>query len=90
MVFDVADVDHLQLLSRSPIYGSPVEMIVRNGIAVVVVADWYGTTEDGQPFHGSVVRGIYASNRRTSTLSGRRSSAAGCATRASSAMCCTR
>ncbi len=60
MVFDVSDVDHPALLGRSPIYGSPVEMIVRDGIASVVVADWYGTMDDGAPFHGSIVRGIDA------------------------------
>ncbi|MDB4965905.1 MAG: hypothetical protein JWN44_1594 [Myxococcales bacterium] len=62
MVFDVADVDHPKLLGRSPIYGSPVEMIVRNGIAVVVVSDWYGALDDGSPFHGSIVRGLDATN----------------------------
>ncbi len=60
MVFDVSDVDHPALLGRSPIYGSPIEMIVRNGIASVVVADWYGKMDDGTPFHGSIVRGIDA------------------------------
>lgn len=58
MVFDVADVDHPKLLGRSPIYGSPVEMVVRGTLAVVVVADWYGTAADGSPFHGSIVRGL--------------------------------
>jgi hypothetical protein len=62
MVFDVTDVDHPQLLGRSPIYGSPVEMIVRKGVASVVVADWYGTMDDGSPFHGSIVRGIDATD----------------------------
>jgi len=62
MVFDVSDVDHPALLGRSAIYGSPIEMIVRDGIASVVVADWYGTMDDGTPFHGSVVRGIDATN----------------------------
>jgi hypothetical protein len=62
MVFDVTDVDHPRLLARSPIFGSPVEMIVRNGIATVVVADWYGTMDDGTPFHGSIVRGIDAND----------------------------
>jgi hypothetical protein len=62
MVFDVADVDHPKLLGRSPIYGWPVEMIVRNGIAVVVVSDWYGALDDGSPFHGSIVRGFDATN----------------------------
>lgn len=60
MVFDVTDVDQPKLLGRSPIYGSPVEMVVRDGIANVVVADWYGTMDNGTPFHGSIVRGIDA------------------------------
>lgn len=60
MVFDVSDVDQPKLLGRSPIYGTPVEMVVRDGIASVVVADWYGTMDDGTPFHGSIVRGIDA------------------------------
>jgi hypothetical protein len=62
MVFDVSDVDHPRLLGRSPIFGWPVEMIVRNGVATVVVADWYGSLEDGTPFHGSVVRGLDATD----------------------------
>src|SRR6187431_567519 len=61
MVFDVSNVDAPKLIGRSAIYGSPVEMIVRNGFASVVVADWYGTDESGQPFYGSIVRGIDAS-----------------------------
>jgi hypothetical protein len=60
MVFDVSNVDAPQLLGRSPIFGEPVEMVVRDGIASVVVADWYGQMDDGTPFHGSVVRGIDA------------------------------
>jgi hypothetical protein len=60
MVFDVSDVDQPRLLGRSPIYGSPIEMVVRDGLASVVVADWYGTMADGTPFHGSIVRGIDA------------------------------
>jgi hypothetical protein len=62
MVFDVSDVDHPALIGRSPIYGSPVDMIVRNGIAIVVVADWYGQMDDGSPFHGSIVRGLDATD----------------------------
>jgi len=62
MVFDVTDVDHPALLGRSPIYGSPVDMIVRNGVAVVVVADWYGSLDDGSPFYGSIVRGLDATD----------------------------
>ncbi len=62
MVFDVTNVDSPKLIGRSAIYGSPVEMIVRNGIAIVVVADWYGTMDNGQPFHGSIVRGLDATD----------------------------
>jgi hypothetical protein len=70
MVFDVADVAHPKLLGRSPIFGSPVEMIVRGGIATVIVADWYGTMEDGKPFHGSIVRGIDARDPASIKITG--------------------
>ena len=62
MVFDVSNVDAPQLLGRSPIYGDPIEMVVRNGVASVVVSDWYGTMDNGTPFHGSIVRGIDAND----------------------------
>ena len=62
MVFDVTDVDQPALVGRSPIFGTPVDMIVRNGIAIVVVADWYGQMDDGGPFHGSIVRGLDATD----------------------------
>jgi hypothetical protein len=58
MVFDVSDVDHPRLLGRSPIFGDPQEMIVTNGVAVVVVGDWYGVALDGSPFYGSIARGL--------------------------------
>jgi len=62
MVFDVSDVDHPKLLGRSPIFGDPIEMLVRDGVAVVVVGDWFGTMDDGTPFHGSIVRGLDATD----------------------------
>ncbi|MBC7977948.1 MAG: beta-propeller domain-containing protein, partial [Myxococcales bacterium] len=62
MVFDVADPDHPRLLGRSAIFGRPVDMIVRNRIATVVVGDWMGTLEDGSPFRGSIVRGLDATD----------------------------
>jgi hypothetical protein len=62
MVFDISDINQPKLLGRSPIFGSPVEMIVRNGVAIIVVADWYGRLDDGSPFHGSVVRGLDATD----------------------------
>ncbi len=62
MVFDVTNVDQPKLLGRSPIFGTPVDMIVSQGIATVVVGDWYGTLDDGSPFHGSIVRGLDATD----------------------------
>ncbi len=70
MVFDVTNVDQPKLLGRSPIFGDPVEMVVRDGIAVVVVGDWYGTMEDGSPFHGSIVRGIDARDPASIKITG--------------------
>jgi hypothetical protein len=62
MVFDVSNVDQPKLLGRSAIYGDPVDMVVNNGIAIVVVGDWYGRMDDGTPFHGSIVRGLDATD----------------------------
>ncbi|HET9622489.1 MAG TPA: beta-propeller domain-containing protein [Kofleriaceae bacterium] len=62
MVFDVTNPDRPALLGRSAIFGTPVDMIVRNGIATVVVGDWYGQLDDGSPFHGSIVRGLDATD----------------------------
>jgi hypothetical protein len=70
LVFDVTDVDHPQLLGRSPIYGEPVEMVVHDGVASVVVADWYGQMDDGTPFHGSIVRGIDARDPANIAITG--------------------
>src|SRR5262245_8920107 len=64
MVFDVTNPDQPVLLGRSPIFGDPVDMIVRNGVAIVVVGDWFGVMDDGTPFHGSIVRGLDASDPR--------------------------
>jgi hypothetical protein len=64
MVFDVTNPDQPALLGRSPIFGDPVDMIVRNGVAIVVVGDWFGTMDDGTPFHGSIVRGLDATDPR--------------------------
>jgi hypothetical protein len=62
MVFDVTNVDEPKFLGRSAIYGTPVDMIVTNGVATVVVGDWYGTLDNGAPFHGSIVRGLDATD----------------------------
>ena len=62
MVFDLSDVDHPKFLGRSPIVGTPVQMFVPSAnTVVIVVADWYGDL-NGAPFHGSIVRGLDASN----------------------------
>lgn len=62
MVFDVTNADQPRLLGRSPIFGDPVDMIVRDGVAIVVVGDWYGRMDDGTPFRGSIVRGLDATD----------------------------
>jgi hypothetical protein len=62
LVFDVGDIDHPRLIGRSPLQGRPVEMVVRNAVATVVVAEWYGAKEDGTPFHGSLVRSLDATD----------------------------
>ncbi len=62
LVFDVTNVDQPKLLGRSAIFGTPIDMIVSNGIATVIVGDWYGTLDDGSPFHGSIVRGLDATD----------------------------
>lgn len=62
MVFDLTNVDQPKLVGRSAIFGTPVQMFVNSGIAVVVVADWYGVLDSGQPFHGSIVRGLDATD----------------------------
>lgn len=61
MVFDLTQVDQPKFLGRYGIFGTPIQMIVNGGLAVVVVADWYGAT-GGQPFHGSVVEGLDATD----------------------------
>ncbi len=66
MVFDVHDVDSPRLLGRVPLYGYPVEMVVRNGVASAIMSDWYGMDSTGRAFHGSVVRASDA--RDTSNL----------------------
>jgi hypothetical protein len=62
MVFDVTNPDTPTLLGRSPIFGQPIDMIVRNGQAIVVIGDWFGRMDDGSPFHGSIVRGLDATD----------------------------
>jgi hypothetical protein len=62
MVFDVTTPEQPRMLGRSPIFGDPVDMIVRDGIAIIVVGDWFGRMDDGTPFHGSIVRGLDATD----------------------------
>jgi len=62
LVFDVSNVDQPRFLGRSPIFGTPIDMIVSNGIATVIVGDWYGKLDNGTPFHGSIVRGLDATD----------------------------
>ncbi len=70
MVFDLTHVDQPKLLGRYGIFGTPVQMFVSGNLAVVVVADWYGTTSDGKPFHGSIVEGLDATDPTSIKLAG--------------------
>ena len=56
LVFDVTDVNHPALLGGSPMSGDPQKLYVDGDLVVAVFADWYETTAQGKPFHGSVVR----------------------------------
>jgi hypothetical protein len=62
MVFDVTNVDAPKLVGRSPVFGDPVEMTVTNGICTMILGDWYGIDDSGDPFYGSVVRTVDATN----------------------------
>ncbi len=58
MVFDITNIDAPRLVGRHEIFGSPIDMVVNDGFAVVIVADWYGVDPGGAPFYGSIVRGL--------------------------------
>ena len=90
MVFDVTTSISPKLLGRSPIFGTPVDMIVSNGIATVVVGDWYGTLDDGTPFHGSIVRGLDATDPTNIKVLGDAKLGGWVQETASSATCSTR
>ncbi len=62
MVFDISNIDAPRFLGRSPIYGKPIEMIVRASVAHVVLSDWLDRSALGAPFRGSVVRAIDTSD----------------------------
>ncbi|MBX3209464.1 MAG: beta-propeller domain-containing protein [Labilithrix sp.] len=69
MVFDISDLDDPRLLGRSPVDGLPVDMLVRNGVATMVVDDHH-RTPGGWPSHGSVVRTIDARDPATMKVEG--------------------
>jgi hypothetical protein len=58
MVFDITNIDAPKLVGRHEIFGSPIDMVVNDGFAVVIVSDWYGVAPGGAPFYGSIVRGL--------------------------------
>jgi hypothetical protein len=58
LAFDVTDVDHPVLLGNTPMSGDPQAIYVDGNLVVVVFGDWYETTPQGLPFHGSVVRAM--------------------------------
>ncbi len=52
-VYDVSDAATPRLLGRAPLVGTPISLVVRQGVAVVVVADWEAPEGD---FRGSIAR----------------------------------
>jgi len=66
MVFDVATPDAPRLLGRSPMFGNPVDLIVRGGVAIVVLGDWFGRTDDGAPPAVRTVRSSTFARRQSS------------------------
>jgi len=61
MVFDVSNVDAPKLLGRSPVFGSPVEMTVQGGVATMILGDWYGVNDVGEPFGFERFEGVILS-----------------------------
>ena len=62
LIFDISNPDAPVLVGRSPSYGQPQEMIVKNGVASIVISDWFGALADGTPYNGSLVRSIDVTN----------------------------
>lgn len=56
LVVDVTNADQPVLVGNSPTSGDPQALYVNGNQVVAVVADAYGTTASGAPFHGSVAR----------------------------------
>jgi len=84
MVFDMTRPDQPVLLGRSPIFGQPVDMIVRNGVAVVVIGDWSARWRTARRSTARSSAGSTPPIRATSACSARPGWVAGCATTASS------
>jgi len=90
MVFDVSRRRYARLLGRSPIFGDPIEMIVRTGWRAWWCPTGTSRPRTGEPFHGSIVRGIDATDPATCGSSARRAWADGFATHAWWETCSTR
>lgn len=56
LVFDVTTADQPVLVGNSPTSGDPQALYANGNQVVAVLADEYGTTALGAPFHGSVAR----------------------------------
>ncbi|MBX3197001.1 MAG: beta-propeller domain-containing protein [Labilithrix sp.] len=70
LVFDISDLDDPRLLGRLPVEGVPVQMLVRDGFATIVLDDHHRSAPDGSPALGSAVRTIDARNPAAMTVAG--------------------
>ncbi len=73
-VVDLGNPDKPVLLSRAPLYGHPIEMYVRGGVAFALYSDYWTYWRcpeclgQAQSFHGSTVAAIDVSNPAAATV----------------------
>lgn len=54
VAIDIRNPDRPSIVGRAPIFGSPKDMYVRDGLAFVLMNDWFSWSRD-EKFHGSQV-----------------------------------
>lgn len=62
VIIDVTQVDQPRILGGSSLSGNPQAVYVDGSLVVVVFGGWFTTTPQGQPFQGSVVRVLDATD----------------------------
>ncbi|HEY5242681.1 MAG TPA: beta-propeller domain-containing protein, partial [Polyangiaceae bacterium] len=70
IVIDVTNVDAPRVLGGSPLSGNPQAVYVEGNLVIVVFGGWFATTSQGQPFQGSVVRVLDATDPTNVALVG--------------------